>query len=297
MKIFITGARGNFATALTQQLTLDKHELVLYDLEPMNPPNGSKSVQADIRDSGALVHAMRGCEAVIHTVALHGNSADARNQEDYYSINVTGTHNVLRAMLLNDIRALVFSSSEVVYGKGMRDRRVMNEETPCIPTHIYPLTKVLGEEMCRFYAREHAMNIAILRYGCFVPADWKTEGLGRLTNWLDREDVAQANQLALAAVMAEAFSCEEFLIHCTKPFVDEDWPELEMEPQKVLDRYYPGATELLHEHGLAIPHIHTRYDITKAVTYLGYDPQHNFEQFLHRLRHEPYPALPFSLSE
>lgn len=297
MKILITGARGNFATALIRLLALEKHELVLHDLEPMEAPSGCTSVQADIRDAGALVHAMRGCDAVIHTVALHGNSSDTRNQDDYYSINVTGTHNVLRAMMLNDVRALVFSSSEVVYGNGMRDRRVMNEETPCIPTHIYPLTKVLGEEMCRFYAREHAMNIAILRYGCFVPADWKIAGLGRLTNWLDREDVAAANHLALAAVVAEAFSCEEFLIHSTKPFVDEDWPEIEVEPQKVLDRYYPGATALLHEHGLSIPHIHTRYDITKAVTLLGYDPQHNFEQFLHRLGHEPNPPLPFTVSE
>jgi hypothetical protein len=56
-------------------------------------------------------------------------------------------------------------------------------------------------------------------------------------------------------------------------------------------------TELLHEHGLSIPHIHTRYDITKAVTQLGYDPQHNFEQFLNRLRHEPEPPLPFTLSD
>ncbi len=296
MKILITGARGNFATALIPALALEKHQLVLHDLEPMGAPDGSTTVQADIRDAGALVHAMRGCDAVIHSVALHGNASETRNEDDYYSINVTGTQNVLRAMLLNDVKALVFSSSEVVYGSGMRDRRVMSEETPCLPTHIYSLTKVVCEEMCRFYARVHDRNIAILRYGCFVPADWKIAGIGRLTNWLDREDVAQANHLALAAVVAEAFSCEEFLIHCTKPFVDEDWPEIEVEPQKVLDRYYPGATELLYEHGLSLPHIHTRYDISKAVTTLGYDPQHNFEQFLHRLRTEPDPPLPFTIS-
>lgn len=282
MRIMITGARGNVATALDRRLAPD-NELVLYDLEPMGAPDNGVSVQADIRDAAALTHAMRGCDAVIHTAAYHGNSVDSRNEEDYYSVNVTGTHNVLRAMLLNDVKYLVFSSSEAVHGEGMRDQPVIDESVPCVPDHIYPLTKLLGEEMCRFYAHKHQFKIAMLRYGCFVPADWKTAGMGRLSNWLDREDVAQANELALAAVVAEAFSCEAFLIHCQKPFVEEDWPDLVIDPMPVIERYYPGAADLLAKHGLSVPNIHTRYDITKAVTMLGYDPQHNFEQFLKRL--------------
>src|SRR5437870_4829151 len=119
MRIMITGARGNFATALDKRLA-PEHELVLYDLEPMSEPDKGINVQADIRDAAALTHAMRGCDAVIHTVAYHGNSAAFRNEEDFYSVNVTGTHNVLRAMLLNDVKNLVYSSTEAVYGDGMR---------------------------------------------------------------------------------------------------------------------------------------------------------------------------------
>lgn len=284
MKILITGARGNFPTALIPRLLAAEHTLVLFDIEPMNTLQGCIGVQGDIRDGTVLTHAMQGCHAVIHAVAYHGDMASRRNYDDYYGVNVTGTHNVLRAMLLNGIRHLVFSSSEVVYGDGMRGLRVMDENVPCVPNHIYPLTKVLGEEMCRFYARKHDFHIAMLRYGCFVPADWKVAGMGRLSNWLDREDVALANELALGAVMAEEFACEPFLIHCAKPFSDDDWPELTSRPDDVIERYYPGAVNLLADHGLAIPAIHTRFDITKAVTVLGYDPQHNFEQFLDRLR-------------
>ncbi|HLJ56699.1 MAG TPA: NAD(P)-dependent oxidoreductase, partial [Chthonomonadaceae bacterium] len=110
MKIMITGARGNFATALDRRLSTE-HELVLFDLEPMGEPEKGVSVQADIRDAAALTQAMRGCDAVIHAAALHGSSSHARNDEDFYSVNVTGTHNVLRAMLLNDVKYLVFSST------------------------------------------------------------------------------------------------------------------------------------------------------------------------------------------
>lgn len=291
MQILITGAGGNFPSALIPRLLAsEQHKLVLYDLEPIDAPEKCVSVQGDIRDASALTYAMQGCDAVIHAVAYHGNAAHSRNEEDYYSVNVTGTHNVLRAMRLHGIKYLVFSSSEVVYGAGMRGLRVMDEEVPCIPTHIYPLTKVLGEEMCRFYARAHGFHIAMLRYGCFVPADWMAAGMGRLNNWLDREDVAMANELALGAVVAEEFPCEPFLIHCAKPFVPDDWPELETRPDLVIERYWPGALDLLAEHGLVVPAIHTLYDINKAITTLGYDPQHNFDQFLARLREEtPQP--------
>ncbi len=283
MKIMITGARGNFATALDRRLA-PEHELVLYDLEPMGEPDRGISVQADIRDAAALTHAMRGCQAVVHSVAVDTHSTGLRNDEDCYSVNVTGTHNVLRAMVLNDVKYLVFSSSDEVYGDGMRGRLVMDETVPCVPADIYSMTKLLGEDMCRFYSRKHGFKVAILRYGCFMSADWRTAGIGRLSNWLDRDDVAQANELALGAVIAEAFSCETFLIHCQKPFVDEDWPDLVTDPQAVLDRYHPGASELLAEHGLSVPLVHHRYDIRKAATWLGYDPQHNFEQFLAMLR-------------
>jgi UDP-glucose 4-epimerase len=284
MKILITGARGNFPMALIPHLLADEQELVLFDLEIMNAPEGCISIQGDIRDAGLLTYAMQDCDAVIHAAAHHGNAAETRNDEDFFSVNVTGTHNVLRAMLLHGIKHLVFSSSEVVYGDGMRDVRVMDETVPCIPKSVYGGTKLLGEEMCRFYARAHEFHIAMLRYGCFLPADWRVAGLGRLNHWLDRDDVAQANQLALAAVFAEEFSCEPFLIHCAKPFTDDDWPELESHPDAVIERYYPGAVDLLAEHGLVVPKVHTRFDIDKAVTVLGYDPQCNFDQFLAQLR-------------
>jgi len=297
LKILLTGARGNFPLALIPRLTANKHALVLFDLEPMSAPESCVSVQADIRDSAALTHAMQGCQAVIHAAAYHGSAAISRNYEDYFSVNVTGTHNVLRAMLLHGIRYLVFTSTDLVHGDATRGLRELNEEVSCIPNHMSPLTKYLGEELCRFYARKHGFHIAMLRTGCFIPADWRTAGMGRLNNWLDREDVAQAHELALGAVLTEEFRCEPFLIQCARPFVETDWPALASKPETVLERYWPGSTALLAEHGLEIPLVHTRYDITKAVTMLGYDPQHNFEQFLARLRREDVPSadrpLPF----
>lgn len=280
MKVLITGARGNFPTALIPRLLAAGIETVLFDMEPMLAPEGCIDVQADIRDAASVFYAMQDCSAVIHAAGLGAGSIGTRNYDDFYSVNVTGTHNVLRAMDKLNVRSLVLSSTDAVYGEGMRGLRVMDEKTPCIPDNYFAWTKLTAEEMCRYYARHHHIHTAILRYGSFAPAGWKTAGLGRLTNWLDREDVAMANELALGAVLAEEFVCEPFLIHCAKPFVDSDWPDLARDAEPVLERYYPGAAELLARHNLHVPHIYTRYDISKAVSVLGYDPQHNFDEFL-----------------
>lgn len=284
MKILITGARGNFPLALVPRLLSAGNELVLFDLEPMLAPEGCISVQADVRDAAAVLYAMQGCDAVIHAVAYSNTGSEFRNDNDFYGVNVTGTHNVLRAMLLSHIKHLVFSSTDEVYGSGLRGLRTMTEDIPCVPTNIFGLTKHIGEEMCAYYSRVHGFHSAILRYGNFQPADWKAAGMGRLNNGLDREDVALANELALGAVIAEEFKCETFLIQSAKHFVDEDWPELEHDPAAAIERHYPGAVALLGQHKLSVPRIHHRYDITKAVALLGYDPQHNFDQFLSQLR-------------
>jgi nucleoside-diphosphate-sugar epimerase len=283
MRILITGARGNFPTGLIRRLEAAEHELVLFDIEPI-PSEEQQAFQADIRDAGAVATAVRGCDAVIHAAALHGELGARRNYDDHYGINVTGTHNILLAMVRQGVENLVFSSSDAVFGNGMKGRRVMDEHVPCIPNNIESLTKVLGEEMCMYYARQHTLRVAILRYGHFQPADWRASGIGRLTNWLDREDVAQANELALGAVKAEEFKCEAFLIHCHKPFVDSDWPDLAENPEPIVESYWPGAAELLARHNLRIPKIHTRYDISKAQSVLGFEPEHNFDQFLKRLK-------------
>ena len=285
MKILITGARGDISLALVPSLLREQNELVLLDPEPMLAPEGCVSVQADICDAAAVTYAMQGCQAVIHMAAYQADYTDFRNENDFYSVNVTGTHNVLRAMQLHDIHHLIFTSTDQIYGEGLRGTHLIDEDLPCVPTHIFGQTKWLSEELCRYASRAHNFRIAILRCGDSAPTDWKTAGLAKLNNGVDREDVAQAHELALAAVLAEEFRCETFLIESAKRFELNDWPELQFDPAPIVERYYPGATDLLEQHNLPVPRVHYRYDISKAVNQLGYEPQHNFDQFLSRLKH------------
>ncbi|MDE2126895.1 MAG: NAD(P)-dependent oxidoreductase [Armatimonadetes bacterium] len=284
MKILITGAKGNLGSCVARRLNTGSNELVLMDAEPIEAVDNCTPVQADIRDAAAVSFAMTGCHAVVHAAGYDQRAMDHHNIDDFYHVNVTGTHNVLRCMLQHNTANLIYCSSEAVYGAGLRDCTVLTELCACVPSQVAGLTKHLAEEMCRYYSRRRAVRVAMLRFGPFSHGDWKNAGLARLANGLDREDAAQAVVLALGAVQDEAFGCQAFGIHALTPFTDEDWPELEVNPAAVLDRYYPGCTDILASHGLRVPHLHTRYDITRAVTLLGYDPEYNFEQFLRRLR-------------
>ncbi|MBC7528967.1 MAG: NAD(P)-dependent oxidoreductase [Chthonomonadaceae bacterium] len=283
MKILITGARGNFAIALIPQLLATGHDLILYDLEPMLAPENCIAVQADIRDAGALTAAMRDCDAVIHAASYHADHLETRNADDYHTVNVNGTQNVLRAMVLNRVKALVYSSSDTVHGDAVRNYHTLDESVPCLPNSLDDLTFCIGEELCRYYARMHRIHTAILRYGNFRPMDWRREGVRLLSNGVDRQDVAQANELALGAVLNEDFLCESFLIRSVCPFALSDLAELELTPAEVVERYYPGATEILHQYELPVPRVLMLHDINKAIETLGYDPQHTFESFLNQL--------------
>ena len=70
--------------------------------------------------------------------------------------------------------------------------------------------------------------------------------------------------------------------------MEEDEPQLRQNPLPVLDKYYPGAAELLHERGVGeLAPITVYYPMARAAARLGFRPQCNFEQWLEELRSRP----------
>ncbi len=289
MKLLITGANGNFNQSLIPKLADAGHELVLLDLEPVEAA-GHAVVQADIRDAGAVTAAMRGCDGVLHAAGYHDNMARRRNDDDYFAVNVGGTHNVLTAMTRMGVRNLVYTSTVGVYGVFARPDspvRVIDESTPLDPPNIYYANKVMCETYCDFFAAERGLRVAKLRCSCFVPASWRQTGTHLLQSRVAREDVATAHRLAIEALAADRFACEAMNIHADTPFTPGDWPDLLERPADVLERYWPGSPAVLARYGLEPPAIRFQYDIRRAKRLIGYQPRYNFPDFLTRLQAEP----------
>ncbi|HLY28805.1 MAG TPA: UDP-glucose 4-epimerase GalE, partial [Aggregatilineales bacterium] len=126
-------------------------------------PDGAAFVQGDIRDRGALdtLFQMGHFDAVAHFAALIEAGESMENPSLYFRSNVVYTQNLLEAMLTYDVKRLVFSSTAAVYaGKNAP----LDENDPYGPANVYGETKLMIEQMVRWYHKQAGLKYAILRY-------------------------------------------------------------------------------------------------------------------------------------
>ncbi|MGW8815593.1 PEP-utilizing enzyme [Gordonia terrae] len=146
-RVLVTGGTGAAgATTVKWLLRFGAKPVVLARRQPGHPLPGVEYIQGDIQDFDAVAEAVRGCDAVAHfawTVSAiqGGEKADA--------IDIGGTTNLMRAMLDNDCRRIVFASSITVYGAQSNDDRRLDEydELSPAPSFHYERNKVKAENM------------------------------------------------------------------------------------------------------------------------------------------------------
>lgn len=165
MKILVTGGNGLTGRYIVSRLARD-HQVEVLDHRVIDRPT-VPAHQADILDLGALRGLTRGCEAVVHCAAIpHPLDHPA---EQVYGTNTVGTFNVLEASASNNVRRVVFMSSESVLGFAFSGGTVepeylpVDEEHPLRPIDAYGLSKSAGESLCAAYARRQALETVCLR--------------------------------------------------------------------------------------------------------------------------------------
>jgi UDP-glucose 4-epimerase len=118
-------------------------------------------VEQDVRYGGAVHHAVRGCDAVVHLAAVSVNKSLADPYESV-DINVVGSNNVFGAAADLGVRRVVFASSASVYGDP--ETLPMTEDGPLAPLTPYCIAKLSGEQLLAFHARRSAMTWIALRF-------------------------------------------------------------------------------------------------------------------------------------
>ena len=187
MKILLTGGVGYIGSHTAVALAQAGHEVTLFDNLSNSRPEVVDHIEkivgyriplieGDVRDTEMLSIALRdqGTDAVIHLAGLKAVGDSVREPIEYFSNNVQGAISLLKAMHLNAIKRIVFSSSATVYGTPQY--LPYDEEHPTQAINPYGRTKLHVEEMLQDLAlSDSGWQIAILRY--FNPVGAHDSGL------------------------------------------------------------------------------------------------------------------------
>ncbi len=177
-KVLITGGAGFLGCHLSRELLKKGYEVTIFDksgLEAKDLIGKVNEVKGDIRDKIKIEGAIRNHLYIVHAAAA---LPIQRTKETIYSINITGTKNVLEASLKNKIKRVVFISSTAVYGvpKHLPEK----ENSPLDPIGYYGESKVAAENLCKKYMAK-GLEINILRPKTFLGP----ERLGVFELWFE----------------------------------------------------------------------------------------------------------------
>jgi UDP-glucose 4-epimerase len=306
MRILVTGAGGNLGRVVVPALEQQGHELRLFDFREV--PSDHEFVEGDVRDPVAVARAVTGVDAVVHGAALHGIHQGTWSVPEFWSTNATGTFCVYEAARSAGIHRVVLASSMAVYGSragrdlgdpGSSEWRVVTEDTPCRPSDVYGMTKVVAEDVARFHADAHGITTVALRLGMFVPETFERYGFRLLFGGVDDRDVAHAVVRALAHDPEDGFAALDIMAAGALTPTDLEDPAVDM--ATIVDRRWPGTSARVRERGLALTDLvwgRTVFPVDRAVEQLGYRPRFDFSAFLEAWEtddrgHYPYAAEPW----
>jgi nucleoside-diphosphate-sugar epimerase len=285
MKILITGACGVLGRAVRRVAAAagDGHTFVLFDqAEQVTRDAG---ICGSITDHDLVQRAAEGCDAIIHTAAMHGAFRNKRSNADFIHTNVIGAEYLFEAALKHGIKRLAFASTmEVLVGLEWNcfGTAELDETFNPRPDWIYPVSKYQVEILGHFYARYHGFEVVQLRYMAFDDAPWEKLGLGLLNRYISADDVGRAT---LAAATKSGLRDEVLNIGPETPLTQRDTNEAMTDPAKPIERHWPGAMAILQKHALA-PTLANFWPITRierAKRVLDWQPQDTFEKFLDHL--------------
>lgn len=167
-KILVTGGAGYIGSICVEELLNSEFEVAVLD----NLSEGHRNAidqraiffQGDLADRSFLRTAFESWkpDAVMHFAAnaLVGESME--NPSKYFRNNVSAGINLLDAMVENDVKHFVFSSTCATFG--IPEAVPIAENHPQNPINPYGESKLMFEKILRWYDEVHGLRHVALRY-------------------------------------------------------------------------------------------------------------------------------------
>ncbi len=170
-KVIVTGGGGFIGKAIVRRLLEQGIAVTVVGRRnyPGLPALGASIARGDIRDQSFLLNNFKDHDTVFHVAAIAGIWG---GQDLYYSINVSGTENVLAACRANNISRLIYTSTPSVVFSG-NDLKGADETTPYAEKFLchYAESKTIAEKMVLAANCEELMTCAIRPHLVWGPGD------------------------------------------------------------------------------------------------------------------------------
>jgi UDP-glucose 4-epimerase len=168
MKILVTGGAGYIGGTLTRLLLAEGHAVTVYDnlchSKRLAVAANAEFIEGDVADRALLekILARGRFDGVMHFAALIEAGESMKRPEIYFRNNTAATLSLLEAMLTTGHDRLVFSSTAACYGEP--ETTPILEDAKLAPTNPYGESKLLVEQMLRWFNVSHGFKYASLRY-------------------------------------------------------------------------------------------------------------------------------------
>ena len=183
-RMLVTGGAGYIGSHCVFALLKEGFEVVIFDnlstghietVETLKKYGKVEFFKGDLLDFEQInsVFKKNKLDAVVHFAAFSQVGESVKNPQKYYINNVSGSLNLFKAMLENDVNKIVFSSSAATYGNPVFTP--ITEVHPQNPINTYGMTKLFIEKILSDYDMAYGLKFAALRY--FNVAGANSEGI------------------------------------------------------------------------------------------------------------------------
>ena len=289
----VTGGAGFIGSHIVEELLKDGLRVVVYDNfsmgkeENLPKSNRLKIVKGDILDLNKLNDAMKGIDIVFHEAAKVTIRNSVSNFLEDAETNILGTLNVIKCIVNNKVKKMVYASSMAVYGEKNSPLEETDVPNPMSP---YGISKHASERYCMNASKDFGFECICLRYfNTYGQRQTLTPYVGVITIFINKilnkespiifgdgnqvrdfiyvKDVVQANLLA----MNKSVNGEVFNIGTGKGTTVNEIADI------LRNKINPGI-EIKYEPARLEELKYSVADISKAKKMLGFEPKGFIEE-------------------
>lgn len=191
-RLLLTGAAGGLGRELRSRLPAYCDLLRLSDVADLGTAAAHEELRmAALEDSSAMLGLLEGVSAVVHL----GGVSTEQPWAPILQANIIGAYNLYEAARKQNVRRIVFASSNHVTGFYRQDQ-VVSPQDPVRPDGLYGLSKAFGENLARLYFDRYGIETVCVRIGSSF-----AEPLNRrmLASWMSFDDLERLVVASLTA--------------------------------------------------------------------------------------------------